>query len=153
MANPTLMCKEYLAVLYFILIIVLFLLLGCSRTAPIVVEKPVIVTVPEFRDTAIVLRDTVIVKDSLWYGEVTDSLGKVIGDLKIYFKKKIAELKLNEKHDTVYIKDTILVSDNSNSILPVVNTYFEWWEKALLYGGIGSILSLIIYLRVKRGKL
>lgn len=131
----------------------LFLLLGCSSSAPTIIEKPVVVTVPEFRDTTIVLRDTVIVNDSLWYGEVTDSLGKVIGDLKVYFKKKIAELKLNEKRDTIYIKIPVVSDDKPNSILPVVNSYFEWWEKIILYGGIGSILSLIIYLRIKRGKI
>lgn len=140
-----------LAFIYFL--IVLLFLIGCSSTKPIVVEKPVVVTQLELRDTMIVLRDTVIVKDSLWYGEVTDSLGKVLGDLKVHFNKKIAELRLNERKDTIIIKDTIEVNNPANSIIPVVVNTLSWWEQTILFGTLGAILSLLIAMRVKRGKI
>lgn len=128
-------------------------MLGCSRTAPSVAAVPF--TMPAIKDS-ILLRDSVIYKDSvltdsLWYGEVTDSLGQVIGDLKVFFKKKIAELKLNEKRDTIYVEIPVLRSYKPTSLLPMVNAAFAWWEKVILYGGLGIIISGLIYLRVKRG--
>jgi len=131
------------------------LLLSCSQT-PTIITKPVIVKVPEIRDTVITLHDTVIVRDdgisdSLWIGNVKDSLGKEIGELKVYFKKKIAELNIKARTDTLFITDTIKVKENN--ILPIVTDALSWWEKTILYGGMGIIISLIIYLRVKRGKI
>lgn len=144
-----------LAFLYFVF--VLLFLIGCSGTNTIIREVPIYLDRPALRDS-IVLRDSVIYKDSvaidsLWYGEVQDSLGKVIGDLKVYFKTKIAELKLNAKKDTVWYVDTVEVNNASNSILPVVVNSFEWWEKIILFGGLGLIISFLTYLRIKRGKI
>lgn len=143
--------------IYFITVVlaIIYLIIGCST--PKVIEKPVEITIPVLKDS-IVLRDSVILRDSvlvdsLWFGEVRDSLGQVVGDLKVHFKKKIAELKLNEKRDTINVKIPVHRNDKSDHLLNLVNTGFEWWEKIILYGGLGLILSGIIYLRIKRGKL
>jgi hypothetical protein len=144
------MIKSRLAFCYFILVVLLTF--GCSST-PTIIEKPVIVLVPEIKDTAIVLRDTITVLDSAWYGEVTDSLGKVIGDLTVYFKKKIASI--NIKRDTLYVlvKDTISNTTNLNPIIPIISDNLSWWESFLFFGGMGLLTGLIAYLRLKRGKL
>lgn len=139
-----------IAFIYFVF--VLLFLIGCSGTNTIIREVPIYLEKPALTDT-VTLVDTVIVGDSVWYGQVNDSLGKVIGDLKVYFKKKIAELKLNATKDTVWYVDTVEVNNATNPILPVLNSALSWWEKLILYGGLGSILSLLIYLRVKRGKI
>lgn len=136
------------------ILLVLVLLSGCS-SAPIIIEKEieVPVVVPEIRDTTILLRDTVFVKDSVWFGEVKDSVGKVIGDLTVYFQKKIASI--NIKPDTVLvpviIRDT--VSTDGDNLIPAVVGVLSWWEQTILYGGIGLTLALLIGMRLKRGKI
>ena len=127
------------------------LLIGCSSTP--LIKNTALVARPQINDT-IKLRDSVIVKDSivvdsLWFGEVKDSLGRVIGDLKVYFKNKIAELKLNEKKDTVTFE---IPAGNSNPFMPVVVKSLSWWEQLIFYGGMASIITLLIALRFKRGK-
>lgn len=155
--------RSRIAFLYFlgVVLAIIYLFFGCS-TAQVLhsqkpTEKPFEILIPAVKDS-IVLRDSVIqrdslVIDSLWYGEVTDSVGKVIGDVKVYFKKKIAELNLNEKHDTIYVEVPVLCDDQSDHLLNLVNSGFEWWEKMILYGGLGLIISGIIYLRIRRKKL
>lgn len=112
--------------------LVLLLLFGCS-SSPVIVEKIVEVPVysPAVRDT-IILQDTVIAKDSLWFGEVTDSLGKVIGDLKVYYQKKIAELNLKAKTDTitVTVKDTVKVK--GGQVLETISGFLNWWEESIV---------------------
>lgn len=144
-----------IAFIYFVF--VLLFLIGCSGTNTIIREVPIYLDRPALRDS-IVLRDSVIYKDSvaidsLWYGEVQDSLGQVIGDLKVYFSKKIAELKLNAKKDIVILKDTVKVPNDTNPILPVIVNSLAWWEQTIFFGGIGLILALLIAIRTKRGKI
>ena len=127
------------------------MLIGCSSTP--LIKKTAIVARTQIKDR-IKLRDSVIVKDSfvvdsLWFGEVKDSLGRVIGDLKVYYKNKIAELKLNEKKDTVTVEIT---AGNSNPLMPVVVKSLSWWEQIIFYGGMASIITLLIALRFRRGK-
>lgn len=129
------------------------LALSACSSAPTIIEKPIPVIIPELRDTTIILRDTVLVKDSVWYGEVTDSLGKVIGDLTVYFKKKIASLNLKRDTVIVFIKDTTQSNSNLDPFIRLANDNFSWWEKGILYGGLGTIISFLIFLRVKRGKI
>lgn len=139
-----------IAFIYFV--VVLLLLIGCSGTNTIIREVPIYLEKPALIDT-ITLVDTVVVGDSIWYGQVNDSLGKVIGDLKVYFKKKIAELKLNATKDTVWYVDTVKVDNPSNSILPVLVNTFSWWEAGIWVGGMGILTGLIAYIRLKRGKI
>jgi predicted nuclease of restriction endonuclease-like RecB superfamily len=98
----------------------------------------------------VLLRDTVISKDSLWTGEVVDSLNNVIGWLRVYYNKKIAELSIS-KYDTLLIHDTLYISKESE-LLPTIASSLSWWEQIIFYGGIGAIISLLIALRFKRGK-
>lgn len=124
------MLKSRIAFGYFLLM--LLLLFGCS-SSPVIVERIVEVPVysPAVRDT-IILQDTVTAKDSLWFGEVKDSLGKVIGDLKVYYQKKIAELNLKAKTDTitVTVKDTVKVKEGQ--ILETISGFLNWWEESIV---------------------
>lgn len=140
-----------LAFVYFILVLLL-LLIGCSGTNTIVREVPIYIEKPALTDT-VTLTDTVIVGDSVWYGQVEDSLGQVIGDLKVYFQKKIAEIKLNAQKDTIIYVDTVKVDNSTNSVLPILVNTFTWWEAGLWFGGMGILTGLIAYLRLKRGKI
>ena len=69
----------------------------------------------------------------------------------MFYNKKIAELKISKK-DTVAVVDTVFIPQNQN-IVPAVVSALTWWEQLILYGGIGAIISLLIALRIKRGKL
>jgi hypothetical protein len=136
------LCTVIVAVVFFY---------SCS-SPPTIIERPVIieVPVPAIKDSLIVLKDTVIVQDSVWFGEVKDSLGKVIGDLTVFFQRKIASL--NIKRDTIsvvhVIRDTVY--KDYHPLIPIADNLLSKTEKALLYGGLGLLLSLIVYLRVKR---
>jgi hypothetical protein len=132
-------------------VLLLIMLSGCRTAAPVIIEKSIVI--PGIKDTAIILRDTVIQKDSLWLGEVKDSIGREIGNLKIYFSKKLAELKINERRDTIYVKVPVPADDKSGSLLHLVDIGLEWWEKIILYGGIGIIISILIYFRATKGKI
>lgn len=125
------MFKHRISFIYFCFL-VLLLFFGCS-SSPLIVERVVEVPVyyPAVRDT-ITLQDTVILKDSLWFGEVTDSLGKVIGDLKVYYKKKIAELNLKAKTDTVTITVTDTVKAKQGQVLETISGFLNWWEESLV---------------------
>ncbi len=130
----------------------LLMVLACS-SAPTIIEREIKVPIiiPSVRDSLIELRDTVLVKDTLWFGEVTDSLNKVIGQITVDFKKKIASLNIKSRVDTVIYRDTLRI-ENTN-LLPAINGIFTWWEKLIMYGGMGLIFSLLMYLRVRRGKI
>lgn len=130
----------------------LLMVLACS-SAPTIIEREIKVpiVIPSVRDSLIELRDTIMVKDTLWFGEVTDSLNKVIGQITVDFKKKIASLNIKSRVDTVIYRDTLRI-ENTN-LLPAINGVFTWWEKLIMYGGMGLIFSLLMYLRVKRGKI
>lgn len=127
----------------------LLLLIGCSGTPKILEREIKVPVVTTIHDT-ITLRDTIINQDTLWSGEVVDSLNKVIGWLKVNSNKKAAELKITKK-DTAVIIDTVYITKEQNLIPAAVNT-LSWWEQLILYGGLGAIISLLIALRIKRGK-
>lgn len=102
------MIKPKLSLVYFLLV-VLLLFFGCSST-PTIIEKPHIKYTPEFHTTIELVQDTVylpIDSNAYWIGNVEDSLENVIGWLKVYYNKKIAELNLNAKQDTFIVHDTI----------------------------------------------
>ncbi len=124
---------------------------GCGSTPTLITKEIKVPYETTIHDT-IILRDTVINQDTLWSGEVIDSLNNEIGWLRIYLGKKIAELNLKKK-DTLLVRDTILVPNNKNNLIPIVASALTWWEQVILYGGIGAILSLLIAMRIKRGKL
>ena len=127
----------------------LLLLIGCSGS-PRILEREIKVPYETVVHDTIFLQDTVINQDTVWSGEVVDSLNNVIGWLKVYYNKKIAELKISKK-DTVAITDTVFIPQNQNMV-PALVSALTWWEQIVLYGGIGAIISLLIALRIKRGK-
>lgn len=128
----------------------LLLLIGCSGS-PRIIEREIKVPYEIAVHDTIILRDTVINQDTLWSGEVVDSLNNVIGWLKVFYNKRIAELKISKK-DTAVIIDTVYIIKEQSLIPAAVNT-LSWWEQLILYGGIGAIISLLIALRIKRGRL
>ena len=128
----------------------LLLLIGCSGS-PRIIEREIKVPYEIAVHDTIILRDTVINQDTLWSGEVVDSLNNVIGWLKVFYNKRIAELKISKK-DTATITDTVFIPQNQNMV-PAVGSALTWWEQIVLYGGIGMIISLLIALRIKRGRL
>lgn len=127
------------------------ILIGCGSHQ--VIEKPVVVTVPEIRDSVIILKDTVFVQDSVWFGEVKDSLGKVIGDLTVYYQKKIADLKLKERIDTVYKEVIIEKPSTSDQLQTIIVDSLNWYERIIYYAAIGLTLGIILYLKKKKIKL
>ena len=141
-----------LAFCYFILVVLL--LFGCSTSNIVYRDVPIYIHTPPTTDT-LLLRDTIYAEtnDTLWYSDVVDSLNKKIGSVEVYYKKKIARLKLDAKTDTVIYRDTIEVSSNTNSILPIIVNSLNWWESLLFFGGMGLLTGLIGYLRLKRGKI
>ena len=104
----------------------LLLLIGCSGS-PQLIEREIKVPYEIAVHDTIFLQDTVINQDTVWSGEVVDSLNNVIGWLKVYYKKKIAELKISKK-DTVAIIDTVFIPQNQN-IVPAVVSALTWWEQ------------------------
>ena len=133
--------------------LIFLVVVACSSSPEIVYrDVPVYIHTFEYADT-LVLRDTVIANDPVWHADIIDSLNNKIGDLTVYYKNKIARISHYAKTDTFYIKDTIIVNGNTNSILPVIVDTFNFWENGLLFGGIGLIIGLIAYLRLKRGKI
>jgi len=140
--------KRLSAIAGFIFFIaVLLLLIGCSGS-PQLIEREIKVPYEIAVHDTIFLQDTVINQDTVWSGEVVDSLNNVIGWLKVFYNKKIAELKISKK-DTAAVEIT---AGNSNPLMLVVVKSLSWWEQLILYGGIGAIISLLIALRIKRGK-
>jgi len=149
------MIKSRLAFIHFMFLVVL--LIGCSTTEIVYRDVPIYIHQPEITDT-LWLKDTVyyyddMLPDSVWYSDVVDSLNKKIGSVEVYYKKKIARLKLDAKTDTVFYRDTVTYNSPTNSIIPVVVNSFEWWEKTVFFGGLGMIISFLVYLRIKRGKI
>lgn len=140
------------------IILVSVLLIGCS-SAPVIKERivPVPVKIHPVEEV-IEMRDTTNeAGDSLLYGSLVDSLNKVIAEITIDLKRKVAELKIPERIDTIYVavKDTLpgnAAAGIGNEIIPAVVSVLSWWEQSILYGGIGLIIALLIGLRVKRGK-
>ena len=94
--------RSRLVFAYFV--VVLLFLIGCSTPTYIYREVPYYV--PAIHDTIPLVADTVYAptdSNAYWEGNVEDSLKNVIGWLKVYYNRRIAEMKLNPKMDTVYV--------------------------------------------------
>ena len=142
-----------LACLYFIVLVLL--LCSCSTPTYIYKEIPYVVETPALVDTITLIPDTVYLPtdpNASWSGEVTDSLDNVIGELKVFYNRKIAELNLYAKTDTFIVKDTIRVPMTKDAIMLSVDTTFNWWEKGLFYGGLMMFFSFIVRWKIKRNK-
>lgn len=134
-------------------VVVLLQILGCGSTTQTVrkVEKAVPVIHPGVQDSLIALTDTVLVQDTLWFGKIKDSLNNQIGQITIDFKKKLASVNIKPRVDTLKLFFVDTIKTESKSFLPVVVDSFNWTDKLIFFGGLGILLSAIIYLRTKRG--
>lgn len=116
------------------LIIPLAALLISCNSAPLIVETPYPVYIPGIHDTIYLQQDTVYKEtDSLayWEGNVEDSLKNIIGWLKVFYNRKIAELKLNPRTDSVIVHDTI-PSIPKDNVVQVISGFLDWWGEILL---------------------
>lgn len=140
--------KSIFSFTYFVAMVVLSLvLIGCGSTTRVIereVKVPYEVTI---KDT-IALKDTVILGEGFWYGEVVDSLNNVIGNLKVYYSRKIAELDI-KKIDTVTVKDTIYVEKPIGDFLDKASSDFSLTDKIILYA-IAGMAAIILLLRKKK---
>lgn len=126
------MIKSRLAFYYFV-VVALLLLSGCNG-APTIIEKPYPVYYPGIHDTIYMSQDTVyspIDSNAYWEGNVEDSLKNVIGWLKVYYNKKIAELKLSSHTDSIIVNDTI-----PSKPITIVETVYgllpQWAQLAMM---------------------
>ena len=123
--------------------IVVLLLFGCSST-PVIVETPYPVFIPGVHDTIYLSQDTVYAptdSNAYWEGNVEDSLKNVIGWMKVYYNKKIAELKLNSKVDTIFYPDTLY--QDKTKVVQIISGLLPWWGEALLILIGAGLLALI----------
>ena len=131
--------RSRLALAYFV--VVLLFLIGCSTPTYIYREVPYYV--PAIHDTITLLPDTVYAptdSNAYWEGNVEDSLKNVIGWLKVYYNRQIAELKLNPHTDTLIITDTAYV-DKDRPVQVLVGL-LPWWGETLVILFIAGLLAL-----------
>ena len=112
-----------------LILVGVLLLFGCSSTSTITTIDTVYISQPAILDT-ILLYDSLIINDSTWYGKIRDSLDGEIGELTVYWKKKLASVILKQRIDTVLVtqKDTI----KSTTVLETVSGFLNWWEEAIV---------------------
>ena len=126
-----------------LILVDVLLLFGCSSTSTITKVDTVYITQPAILDT-ILLYDSLIINDSTWYGKIKDSLDGEIGELTVYWKKKLASIKLKERIDTVFItrQDTL----KSTTVLETVSGFLNWWEEAIVL----MVAMLLLTWKAKR---
>ena len=141
--------RQIISLAYFVALVVLTLILvGCGSTTRIIEREVKIPYQVEVKDT-IVLKDTVSFNEPYWYGEVSDSLNNIIGNLKVYYKKKLAAISIS-KIDTVKRIDTIYVEQPFKDFLKESAGDFSMIEKLILYGMAGLVTVLIFIIRKKK---
>ncbi len=105
------------------------LLISCSSVQ--VVEKEVKVPVYIDRQDTLILKDSITVSDTIWYSNIVDSLKGVMGNLKVWYNKKIAELKLNYK-DTVKIVQYDTIKTVIEKPITVISGLLPMWAEIIL---------------------
>ena len=111
---------------------------GCSHIEYITKEVQVPIYIPEKADT-ITLIDTVDGSDVYWFGNIADSLGRVNSELKVYYNKKIAELKQKSRIDTVTVTVTDTVYKDRTSVVEVISGLLPLWAE-IVFIAIGLVL-------------
>lgn len=112
--------------------LMVLILLSCS-SAPTLVEVPYPVFIPGVHDTIQLVQDTIYVpsdSNAYWEGNVEDSLKNVIGWMKVYYNRKIAELKLNPRIDTVKVKEKVV--EYKDRPVQVLVGLLPWWGETLV---------------------
>lgn len=117
-----------------LIILLSILVIGCSSIK--VVEKTVEVPIYIDRQDTLVLKDSVTSIDTFWYSDIVDSLQGVIGNLKVWYKKKLAELNIKQM-DTVYVAvyDTLRI-EKEKPITVISGLLPLWAEIVLIIIGI-----------------
>ena len=131
--------KTILAFIYFITLVGL-LSFGCS-SQPTIIEKHYPVYLPGSHHTIELVQDTIhapVDSNAYWSGDVKDSLKNVIGWLKVYYNKKIAELRLHPRIDSVIVHDTI--PSKPNTIIETTYGLLPSWAQITLMLVTGLLL-------------
>lgn len=128
--------------------LLLLLFVSCSTQKPIIIEKPIIREIIIPPDT--LLAPIYLNADSLT-SEFIDSLNNVIATVKIDLDKRLSKLQLNQRVATIKdtLKDTIYIYHEKEKLIPIATELLTTSEKIILFGGLGLLVSLIIYKRAK----
>lgn len=114
----------------------ILLIVGCSSTQ--VIERKVEVPVYIERQDTLILKDSTTLIDTFWYSDITDSLKGVIGGLKVWYNKKLAELKLKYRDTvTVTVHDTVTVEREKP--IAVISGLLPLWAELILIA-VGVVL-------------
>lgn len=127
-----------------IILVSILLIVGCSSTQ--VIEKIVEVPVYIERQDTLILKDSTTLIDTFWYSDIVDSLKGTIGSLKVWYNKRLAELKLRYP-DTVRItiSDTLFVEKEKP--ISVISGLLPIWAEVIL------IAIAVLLLWLSKGKL
>ena len=113
-------------------LIFVLLLYGCGSTSFISTKvDTVYITQPAILDT-VLLYDSLIINDSTWYGKIRDSLDNEIGELTVYWKKKLALANLYKRIDTVKITHIDTIKTSKTTVLETVSGFLNWWEEIIV---------------------
>ncbi len=130
-------------IIFFAMMSILFA--GCSSVK--IVERQVEVPVYIDRQDTLLLKDSVSVIDTFWYSDITDSLKGVIGSLKVWYNKKLAELKLKYP-DTVTVTVTDTLRIEREKPIAIISGLLPAWAEIILIA-VGIILLWLTTKKVK----
>lgn len=145
------------------------LITGCRTPAPVIIEREVpvpgwidtvesVITFPVPGDT-IKIVDTieVVVKDNDFFYPVYKGAKLRDSDtlVTVWFYHKTKDFRIEYRGDTITIYDTIHhhYGGMQEGILSVLMNLFNWYEKGIMAILLALGLSIIIYLRIKKGKI
>lgn len=130
----------------FIIIIMMstLLFMGCSSIQ--VIERTVEIPVYIERQDTLLLKDSISVIDTFWYSDITDSLKGVIGSLKVWYNRKLAELKIKYP-DTVKVTVVDTLTVEKEKPISVISGFLPIWAEAVL------IVIAVLLLWISKGKL
>lgn len=117
------------------LILGVLLLIGCSST-PLIIEKPIYISVPyQVVDTVKLIGDTI------WYGGIINDKD-TIGSVAVNPKSKTAVVNIQ---DTIKKIDTIKVEVpiEKEKVVQIISGFLPWWGEAILII-IGILLLVFI---------
>lgn len=135
---------------YILSFIAIVFLCGCGTAPPQLIERtvpvpitidPVDLTIPLYEYPAEILLDDYTGSDSMLHGKVLDSLNKVIAELTVDLKNRIARLNMPAKYDTVYValKDEI---PRYQTGVETVALALPWYLQAVWFAILGILLWL-----------
>jgi hypothetical protein len=133
-----------------LLVIVFIILVSCSSTSkvtevPITIEQQHTEYIKgELKDT-ISFRDSVYITDSIYIEEKGDTL--YCYKTRVEYKYK-TQYKYSIKKDTLCIRDSIPYPVTITEYKEVTTNVLYWYQKLLIYLGIGTIIIVLTMLGI-----